>query len=383
MQAAAEASLSAHASRGAFGRSEKLDRRVSIMLAASRRALRYACDQSLECVATRCMAAQAAAVQAPDSQAEVRLTLKARLAPKFCNRLLTRPHTACKACLASMIQPVASVALCYARRRCARRASCRQQVNPQHASTANGHSLSNSEPRNAQCGGRRSKWSSWTHSHAALCCQSPATSPHRSSMCKGHKTHAPVLSCTQLCPHPALSPNAHTDPRPYLLHIDPPARARMQAIAREDRFGAHNYAPVPVVLARGEGCSVWDTDGKRYLDCLAAYSAVNQGHCHPRIVDALIAQTRRLSLTSRAFYNDALGEYEEFVTRLFGYDKVRWHAAGHMWPDTCGGSRGVQRLCTLGGAALRQSVHLQRKRPCLLTAGAANEHRRGGGRDGV
>lgn len=78
-----------------------------------------------------------------------------------------------------------------------------------------------------------------------------------------------------------------------------------------------------MVLARGEGCVVWDTDGRQYLDCLAAYSAVNQGHGHPRILEALVEQSRRLALTSRAFYNDALGEYEEYVTRLFGYDKVR------------------------------------------------------------
>jgi ornithine--oxo-acid transaminase len=96
----------------------------------------------------------------------------------------------------------------------------------------------------------------------------------------------------------------------------------LQFIKREDRFGAHNYAPVPVVLSRGEGCYVWDTDGRKYYDFLSAYSAVNQGHCHPRIVDALIQQSKKLALTSRAFFNDALGEYEEFITNLFGYDKV-------------------------------------------------------------
>jgi len=93
-------------------------------------------------------------------------------------------------------------------------------------------------------------------------------------------------------------------------------------INREDRFGAHNYHPLPVVLEKGEGPFVWDVEGKRYFDFLSAYSAVNQGHCHPRIVNALIDQATRLTLTSRAFYNSVLGEYEEFVTSYFGYDKV-------------------------------------------------------------
>lgn len=93
-------------------------------------------------------------------------------------------------------------------------------------------------------------------------------------------------------------------------------------IAREDQFGAHNYHPLPVVLERGEGVFVWDTDGKKYFDFLSAYSAVNQGHCHPKIVDAMIAQAKKITLTSRAFYNDVLGEYEEYVTKYFGYDKV-------------------------------------------------------------
>lgn len=93
-------------------------------------------------------------------------------------------------------------------------------------------------------------------------------------------------------------------------------------IAREDKFGAHNYHPLPVVLDRGEGAYVWDVEGKKYFDFLSAYSAVNQGHCHPRIVDALVDQARRLTLTSRAFYNSVLGEYEEYVTKYFGYDKV-------------------------------------------------------------
>ena len=93
-------------------------------------------------------------------------------------------------------------------------------------------------------------------------------------------------------------------------------------IAREDKYGAHNYHPLPVVLDRGEGIYVWDVEGKRYFDFLSAYSAVNQGHCHPRIIDAMTEQAKKLTLTSRAFYNSVLGEYEEFVTKYFGYDKV-------------------------------------------------------------
>lgn len=93
-------------------------------------------------------------------------------------------------------------------------------------------------------------------------------------------------------------------------------------IERENKYGAHNYHPLPVVLDKGEGVYVWDTDGKRYFDFLSAYSAVNQGHCHPKIINALVTQAKKLTLTSRAFYNSALGEYEEFVTRYFGYDKV-------------------------------------------------------------
>jgi len=93
-------------------------------------------------------------------------------------------------------------------------------------------------------------------------------------------------------------------------------------MAREEKFGAHNYHPLPVVLERGEGVYVWDVDGKRYYDFLSAYSAVNQGHCHPKIVNALTEQSKILTLTSRAFYNNVLGEYEEFITNYFGYDKV-------------------------------------------------------------
>ncbi len=93
-------------------------------------------------------------------------------------------------------------------------------------------------------------------------------------------------------------------------------------IKREEKYGAHNYHPLPVVLDRGEGVFVWDVEGKRYFDFLSAYSAVNQGHCHPKIVDALINQAKKLCLTSRAFHNSSLGEYEEYITRYFGYDKV-------------------------------------------------------------
>jgi len=93
-------------------------------------------------------------------------------------------------------------------------------------------------------------------------------------------------------------------------------------IARENKFGAHNYHPLPVVLDRGEGVYVWDVEGKKYFDFLSAYSAVNQGHVHPTILNAMVEQAKKLTLTSRAFYNTALGEYEEFVTKYFGYDKI-------------------------------------------------------------
>ena len=93
-------------------------------------------------------------------------------------------------------------------------------------------------------------------------------------------------------------------------------------IERENRFGAHNYHPIPAVLERGEGVFVWDVEGKRHFDFLASYSALNQGHCHPKIVKALTDQAGKLALTSRAFYNNVLGEWEEYMTRLFGYDKM-------------------------------------------------------------
>ncbi|MBN3324526.1 OAT protein, partial [Atractosteus spatula] len=102
---------------------------------------------------------------------------------------------------------------------------------------------------------------------------------------------------------------------------DPPLSSE-EVYAREEKYGAHNYHPLPVALERGEGIYVWDMEGRRYFDFLSAYSAVNQGHCHPRIISALNSQASKLTLTSRAFYNDVLGEYEEYITSLFGYNKV-------------------------------------------------------------
>lgn len=93
-------------------------------------------------------------------------------------------------------------------------------------------------------------------------------------------------------------------------------------IGLEEKYGAHNYHPLPVVLSKGKGVFVWDVEGKQYFDFLSAYSAVNQGHCHPKIINALQEQAQVLTLTSRAFYNDALGEYEQYITQLLGYDKV-------------------------------------------------------------
>jgi ornithine--oxo-acid transaminase len=95
-----------------------------------------------------------------------------------------------------------------------------------------------------------------------------------------------------------------------------------QAIALEDKHGAHNYHPLPVVISKGKGVHVWDVEGKQYYDFLSAYSAVNQGHCHPKIVGAMIEQAQTLTLTSRAFYNDMLGSFEKYATETFGYDKI-------------------------------------------------------------
>ncbi|MGY6561697.1 MAG: ornithine--oxo-acid transaminase [Luteibaculaceae bacterium] len=100
------------------------------------------------------------------------------------------------------------------------------------------------------------------------------------------------------------------------------AKKSQHYIDLEDKFGAHNYHPVPVVIEKGEGVYVWDVEGKQYFDFLSAYSAVNQGHCHPRIIGALKNQAEKLTLTSRAFYNSVLGEFEHYITQLLGYDKV-------------------------------------------------------------
>ncbi len=94
------------------------------------------------------------------------------------------------------------------------------------------------------------------------------------------------------------------------------------AIEMEDKYGAHNYHPMPVVLSKGIGAKVWDVEGKEYFDFLSAYSAVNQGHCHPKIVGALVDQAQKLTLTSRAFYNDVLGIYEKYMAEYFGFDKI-------------------------------------------------------------
>lgn len=99
-------------------------------------------------------------------------------------------------------------------------------------------------------------------------------------------------------------------------------KTSQQAIDLEDKYGAHNYHPLPVVLAKGKGVFMWDVEGKRYYDFLSAYSAVNQGHCHPKIVGALIEQAQTLELTSRAFYNNVLGAYEKYITEYFGYQRV-------------------------------------------------------------
>ena len=101
-----------------------------------------------------------------------------------------------------------------------------------------------------------------------------------------------------------------------------------EAIALEDKYGAHNYHPLPVVLSRGKGVFLWDVEGKRYYDFLSAYSAVNQGHCHPRIINALIDQAKELTLTSRAFYNDKLGVAEKYVCETFGYEKALFMNSG-------------------------------------------------------
>jgi ornithine--oxo-acid transaminase len=112
------------------------------------------------------------------------------------------------------------------------------------------------------------------------------------------------------------------------------ASASEKAMQLEDRFGAHNYHPMPVVLQKGEGVFVWDVEDKRYFDFLSAYSAVNQGHCHPKIVNALVAQAQNLTLTSRAFYSDQLGICEKFLCEYFGYDKVLMMNSGAEGGET-------------------------------------------------
>ncbi len=104
--------------------------------------------------------------------------------------------------------------------------------------------------------------------------------------------------------------------------LNAPSQLSLHYLELEEKYGAHNYHPLPVVLTRGAGVHVWDIDGKRYFDCLSGYSAVNQGHCHPKIVAALTEQAKRLTLTSRAFHSDLLGEYARYITDYFGYDKV-------------------------------------------------------------
>ncbi|MDR2972122.1 MAG: ornithine--oxo-acid transaminase [Bacteroidales bacterium] len=112
------------------------------------------------------------------------------------------------------------------------------------------------------------------------------------------------------------------------------ATSSQQAIELEDKYGAHNYHPLPVVLAKGEGPFMWDVEGNKYYDFLAAYSAVNQGHCHPKIVEAMCEQARTLTLTSRAFYNDILGAFEKYITEFFNYDKVLMMNSGAEADET-------------------------------------------------
>lgn len=104
--------------------------------------------------------------------------------------------------------------------------------------------------------------------------------------------------------------------------------ATQVAIEREEKYGAHNYSPMPVVLSLGKGIEVWDVEGRKYYDFLSSYSAVNQGHCHPKIIDALVKQSERITLTSRAFYNDLLGKAEELVCKVFSYDKALFMNSG-------------------------------------------------------
>lgn len=131
-----------------------------------------------------------------------------------------------------------------------------------------------------------------------------------------------INQTSRICVEKAKEGARHLSTR-LLPQLDPLKMVTTQNIIdREDKYGAHNYKSLPVALTRGEGVFLWDVENRRYYDFLSAYSAVNQGHCHPKIVEAMISQCQRLPLTSRAFFNDVLGEYAELVTRLFGYDKV-------------------------------------------------------------
>ena len=111
-------------------------------------------------------------------------------------------------------------------------------------------------------------------------------------------------------------------PSRYSTAPGPPGPKSKAIFEKERKYGAHNYHPLPVAICKGEGVYVWDVEGKRYFDFLSGYSSLNQGHRHPRIIKVLKEQVDKLTLTSRAFYNDALGEFEEYATKLFGYDKL-------------------------------------------------------------
>ncbi|XP_064631110.1 ornithine aminotransferase, mitochondrial-like [Lineus longissimus] len=121
------------------------------------------------------------------------------------------------------------------------------------------------------------------------------------------------------CTRGVLGRLQHTKAKELPIQL---SSASQDVFDRENKYGAHNYSPIPVALAKGEGCHVWDVEGNHYYDFLSAYGAVNQGHCHPKIIQALKDQSEVLTLSSRAFYNNVLGEFEEFITSLLGYDKV-------------------------------------------------------------
>jgi len=151
------------------------------------------------------------------------------------------------------------------------------------------------------------------------------TSQATTRTCKqGSKLCASVTSSNKTGPVNQVKLYCSAAAGPKIAHttVDELDAKSQKVVDRENRYGAHNYHPLPVALSRGQGVFVWDVAGNRYYDFLSAYSAVNQGHCHPRIIKALHDQSSVLTLTSRAFYSNVLGEYEEFITRLFGYDKV-------------------------------------------------------------